>query len=80
MIAPFTLHRPESLEEASSLLSEHGEEARVLAGDSELILLLKMGLASPRHLIDIKRIPGLDRSSLRFDKLTVPASTLRLRS
>jgi len=27
MIAPFTLHRPESLEEASSLLSEHGEEA-----------------------------------------------------
>jgi aerobic carbon-monoxide dehydrogenase medium subunit len=59
MIAPFTLHRPASLGEASSLLSEFKEDARVLAGGSELILLLKMGLAEVSHIVDIKRIPGL---------------------
>ena len=59
MIAPFTLHRPASLGEASSLLSEFKGDARVLAGGSELILLLKMGLAEVSHIVDIKRIPGL---------------------
>ena len=59
MIAPFTLHRPASLGEASSLLSELKGDARVLAGGSELILLLKMGLAEVSHIVDIKRIPGL---------------------
>jgi aerobic carbon-monoxide dehydrogenase medium subunit len=61
MIAPFMLHRPQSLREASSLLSEFGADARVLAGGSELILLLKMGLAEASHIVDIKKIPGLAR-------------------
>jgi aerobic carbon-monoxide dehydrogenase medium subunit len=65
MIAPFTLHRPQSLREASSLLSEFGADARILAGGSELILLLKMGLADVNHIVDIKRIPGLE--SLEYD-------------
>lgn len=73
MIAPFTLHRPQSLGEASSLLSEFREDARVLAGGSELILLMKMGLAESSHVVDIKRIPGLNR--LDYDagskKLTI---------
>jgi carbon-monoxide dehydrogenase medium subunit len=59
MIAPFTLHRPTSLGEASSLLSDFKEDARILAGGSELILLLKMGLTEVSHIVDIKRIPGL---------------------
>lgn len=42
-----------------TLLADHPEEARVLAGGSELILLLKMGLASAKHIVNIKRIPGL---------------------
>jgi carbon-monoxide dehydrogenase medium subunit len=73
VIAPFTLHRPESLGEASFLLSEFREDARVLAGGSELILLMKMGLAQVSHVVDIKRIPGLAR--LDYDagseKLTI---------
>jgi carbon-monoxide dehydrogenase medium subunit len=71
MIFPFTLHRPDSIEAACSLLGQYGEEARILAGGSELILLLKMGLASPGHVIDIKAIPDLDR--IRFD---APAQVL----
>ncbi|MBI4528262.1 MAG: xanthine dehydrogenase family protein subunit M [Deltaproteobacteria bacterium] len=60
MILPFTLHRPDSVESAASLLDRYGGEAKILAGGSELILLLKMGLASYGHLVDIKKIPGLD--------------------
>jgi aerobic carbon-monoxide dehydrogenase medium subunit len=72
MITPFALHRPQSLGEASSLLSEFKGDARVLAGGSELILLLKMGLAQVSHIVDIKRIPGL--GGLDYD-----AGTKRLR-
>lgn len=61
MIAPFVLHQPRSLSDALALLSEHNGDARVLAGGSELLLLLKMGLIKPSHVIDIKKIPGLDR-------------------
>jgi carbon-monoxide dehydrogenase medium subunit len=59
MIGPFTLHRPQSLREAAFLLSEFGADGRVLAGGSELVLLLKMGLAKASHIVDIKKIPGL---------------------
>src|SRR5262249_24629604 len=65
MITPFTLHRPQSLREASLLLSDLKEQARILAGGSELILLLKMGLADVSHIVDIKRIPGLE--GLEYD-------------
>jgi len=65
MIAPFTLHWPQSLREASSLLAELRAQARILAGGSELILLLKMGLADVSHIVDIKRIPGL--GGLEYD-------------
>jgi len=65
MISPFTLHQADDLETAVAILSEHGEEAKVLAGGSELILLLKMGLASPKHIVDISRIADLTR--LEFD-------------
>jgi carbon-monoxide dehydrogenase medium subunit len=60
MIEPFTLHRPKSSGEVYSLLSEFGEAARVLAGGSELILLMKMGfVADVKHIVDIKRIADL---------------------
>jgi carbon-monoxide dehydrogenase medium subunit len=61
MISPFHLHRPTSIEHACSLLSQHGDQAKILAGGSELILLLKMSLTSVSHIIDIKRVAGLDR-------------------
>lgn len=61
MIPPFFLHRPTSVEEASGLLAEHGEEAKILAGGSELVLLFKMGLAATKHVIDIKAIAGINR-------------------
>lgn len=56
----FEYHRPETLEEALDLLDRLGEDAKVLAGGQSLIPLLKLRLASPDHLVDVNRIPGLD--------------------
>jgi|SRR4051812_21252219 carbon-monoxide dehydrogenase medium subunit len=65
MIDDFYLHQPDSLPAALTVLTEHPDEARVLAGGSELILLLKMGLVAAKHLVNIKKIPGM--ADLRYD-------------
>ena len=61
MITPFVLHQPRSLSDALALLSEHKGKTNILAGGTELLLLLKMGLISANHIIDLKKIPGIDR-------------------
>jgi len=59
LIDSFLLHQPESLSDALTLLAEHSNEVKVLAGGSELILLLKMGLLAAKHIINLKKIPDL---------------------
>jgi carbon-monoxide dehydrogenase medium subunit len=58
VLRPFTLHRPASADEACALLAGLGDDAAVYAGGTELLLLMKLGLLRPRHLVDVKRIPG----------------------
>jgi len=58
VLRPFTLHRPATAQEACALLAGLGEEAAVYAGGTELLLLMKLGLLRPRHLVDVKRIGG----------------------
>jgi carbon-monoxide dehydrogenase medium subunit len=58
---PFVYHRPASVEEATRLLAELGDEAKVLAGGQSLVPLLNFRLAAPAHLVDINGIAGLDR-------------------
>src|SRR5947199_4672442 len=57
--AGFEYHAPTSVGEATGLLARLGEDAKVLSGGQSLIPLMKLRLASPRHLVDINRIPGL---------------------
>ena len=57
--AAFEYHAPSSLPEATGLLSQWGEDAKVLSGGQSLIPLMKLRLARPRHLVDINGIPGL---------------------
>ncbi len=66
-LAPFELHRPGSLAEATGLLHDIGDGAAVYAGGTELLLLLKLGLASLTDLVDLKAIPGLDAVSVADD-------------
>jgi carbon-monoxide dehydrogenase medium subunit len=60
LAAAFDYARPRSLDEAFALLSEHGTEAKLLAGGHSLIPMMKLRLATPSILIDISRIAALD--------------------
>lgn len=55
----FEYHRPETLQTAVGLLSELGEESRVIAGGHSLIPMMKLRLAMPEHLIDLAQIDDL---------------------
>ena len=57
--AEFDYEAPESLEEAIRMLRENGEDAELLAGGHSLLPLMKLRLAAPTVLIDLRRIPGL---------------------
>ena len=61
---PFAYHRPASLDETFDLLGRYGEDGRILAGGQSLVPVLNMRLATPRALIDINRLPGLDQIRL----------------
>jgi aerobic carbon-monoxide dehydrogenase medium subunit len=69
--APFEYAAPTTLEEALSLLEEHGEDAKVLAGGQSLIPLMKLRFATPALLIDINRIPDLDYVEESADDLLI---------
>jgi len=58
--APFDYEAPESLEEAVRMLHENGEDAKLLAGGHSLLPLMKVRLAAPTILIDLRKVPGLD--------------------
>ena len=58
-LPPFDLHRARSVEEARELLERYGEDAAVICGGTELLLLLKLGFAAYGHLVDIKGIEEL---------------------
>ena len=73
MLRPFELCEPTSVAEASGLLARYGEDARIYAGGTELILAMKMGLLHYDHLVNIKGIPTL--SGIRFDAV---AKVLRI--
>jgi aerobic carbon-monoxide dehydrogenase medium subunit len=55
----FAYQRAESVEEAITLLEEHGEGAKLIAGGHSLLPIMKLRLAEPETLVDIGRIPEL---------------------
>ena len=73
--AAFEYHAPTSIGEATQLLARLGDDAKVLSGGQSLIPLMKLRLATPKHVIDINAIPGLayireDAGFLRIGALT----------
>jgi aerobic carbon-monoxide dehydrogenase medium subunit len=64
--AAFDYTAPSSLDEAIQALSEGGEDAKLLAGGHSLLPLMKLRLAAPSLLVDLRRVPGL-RGAERSD-------------
>ena len=51
--ASFDYARCETIDDALTLLAEHGDEARVIAGGQSLMAMLNMRLVRPSILVDI---------------------------
>lgn len=71
---PFHYHRATSLKEAAGMLSQLGDESKLLAGGQSLIPLMKLRFAGPKHLVDLNFVPGIsyikeEKRSLRFGAL-----------
>ena len=58
-LKPFRLHQPTTVEEASALLVELGDDAAPYCGGTELFLVAKLGFANFTDLVDVKRIGEL---------------------
>ncbi len=63
----FAYERPTSLASAVALLAEHGPDARVLAGGTDLVIRLRDRILTPALVVDVKRIPELAPSILELD-------------
>jgi 4-hydroxybenzoyl-CoA reductase subunit beta len=64
-LPPFVLLRPRGLEEALGHLSQHGPEAMIVAGGTDVVPNLRAGLFAPRALLDIKGLTDL--KGISFD-------------
>ena len=71
----FDYHRPSSVSEAVKLLSDLGDEARVLAGGHSLIPMMKLRMAIPEHIIDLQDIAGLRGITESGGSITIGAMT-----
>jgi len=60
---------PKSKSEAVELLTQYGEDAKVLAGGQSLVPMMKLRVARPKYLIDINRIADLAYVSEENGKL-----------
>ncbi|HEV8343194.1 MAG TPA: xanthine dehydrogenase family protein subunit M [Candidatus Binatia bacterium] len=73
--APFEYAAPQTLGEAIRLLSSEGEEAKLLAGGHSLLPMMKLRLANPKILIDLRRISGLSGIRREGDQIVIGALT-----
>jgi carbon-monoxide dehydrogenase medium subunit len=60
-VRPFAYVAADSVQEAAELLRRHGADAKLLAGGQSLLPMVNLGLADPALVVDIGRIPDLDR-------------------
>ena len=73
--APFEYVRADSADEAISLIGQHGDEAKFLAGGHSLLPLMKLRLAQPSVLVDIGRVDDLSYIRDAGDHIAIGALT-----
>ena len=73
--APFEYFAPETIPEALSLLAEHGDDAKILAGGQSLVPMMNFRLVRPKVLIDINGINTLGYIRERDGRLHIGAMT-----
>jgi carbon-monoxide dehydrogenase medium subunit len=84
-LTPFTLVEPESLREALALVARLDGEARLVAGGTALVPMIRLGLIKPDRLVSLHRIPGMaevrvDGAALELGAMTTLADVERSRT
>lgn len=73
--APFEYHAPETVSDVTTLLAEHGDEAKPLAGGQSLVPMLALRLTRFEHLVDLNRVDELRGIERDDGTLVVRAAT-----
>src|SRR6266498_1851310 len=69
----FEYYAPHSLNDAVKFLAEHRDDVKILSGGQSLLPLMKMRLSKPGFIVDIGRIPDLDRITEENNSLVIGA-------
>ena len=69
----FEYHRPGDLASAIGILTQHGEEARVIAGGHSLIPMMKLRMADIGHLVDLQDVAELRGITIAGGTITIGA-------
>lgn len=72
---PFEYHQPGTVDEAVALLGQYGDAGQVIAGGHSLIPMMKLRLAVPEHVIDLRRVDGLTGIKEEGGALVIGAMT-----
>lgn len=73
LLPKFEYHEPKTLSEAGRILGELGAEASILAGGTDLLVNMKQGKTSPRHIVSLSRIEILKEVTRQHGSLTLGA-------
>ena len=68
---PFEYVRPVDLDGVLGALAQNSGETKILAGGQSLVPMMNLRLVAPKRLVDINRVPGLDRISRDGDRLLI---------
>ena len=71
--AAFEYHRPKDMADVLSILEEHGDDARVMAGGHSLIPMMKLRMAHVPHLIDLQDVGGMSDITVGSESIKIGA-------
>ena len=71
--AAFEYYRPKDMAGVLSILAEHGDDARVMAGGHSLIPMMKLRMADVPHLIDLQDVGGMSDIVVTAENIRIGA-------
>lgn len=66
--------RPQTLDEAMKLVQEYGDDCKIVAGGTDVVIRLKMQVLKVKAIIDISAIPELKEVKVEDDKAVIGAT------
>ena len=71
----FDYLNPQNLDEMLDMLAEHKDDAKILAGGTDLLVRMKKGLLAPKYLISLKALDSLSYIKDESDCIKIGSKT-----